>query len=211
MSKEKKRSYNSENRNIQAEQTKKRILYAAQNLFQEAGFEAVTIDQLAKRAEVSSPTIYSLFQSKKGVLFALMDEVLPTQQIDHLIEEGRKETSPKRRITYAAKVARLIYDEERKQMDIFRGASVLAPEFKEIENQREHRRYGRLEDSIKSLAADHSLDDSINLSHAWDLLWMFTGRDIYRMLVCERGWTSDEYENWLSQHLVNTLIKEECR
>jgi hypothetical protein len=39
-----------------------------------------------------------------------------------------------------------------------------------------------------------------------DILWVFIGRDIYRMLVIEQGWTSEEYEKWLAELLVNTLI-----
>jgi hypothetical protein len=36
---------------------------------------------------------------------------------------------------------------------------------------------------------------------------MFTGRDIYRMFVLERGWTSDAYEEWLANTLIQTLTK----
>ena len=34
-------------------------------------------------------------------------------------------------------------------MDIFRGASLLAPEFKELEKEREKRRYKRQEERLK--------------------------------------------------------------
>ena len=32
------------------------------------------------------------------------------------------------------------------------------------------------------------------MAKAHDILWAFTGRDMYRMLVIEQGWSSDEYE-----------------
>jgi hypothetical protein len=35
---------------------------------------------------------------------------------------------------------------------------------------------------------------------------MFTGRDIYRMLVRERGWSSQKYEHWLADTLVLSLL-----
>jgi hypothetical protein len=34
---------------------------------------------------------------------------------------------------------------------------------------------------------------------------MYTGRDIYRMLVLERAWSSDEYEKWLARSLIHEL------
>jgi hypothetical protein len=38
------------------------------------------------------------------------------------------------------------------------------------------------------------------------LMWMYTSRDVYRMLVQESGWTPDRYEAWLSQTLLDTLV-----
>lgn len=209
MSISKKRTYNSDNRNAQAAQTRKRILAASRALFHIEGFECVTIEKLAQAAEVSVPTIYALFQSKRGVLFALMDEVLPTEKIDSLIEEGKQEKSPKKRIMYAAKIGRAVYEAERGEMDMFRSASVLAPEFKEMEKDKEQRRYGRQEETVKNLMKESALKKGLSLTKARDILWALTGRDLYRMLVVERGWTSEEYEKWLAQILVKTLIEDE--
>jgi hypothetical protein len=36
---------------------------------------------------------------------------------------------------------------------------------------------------------------------------MYTGRDVYRMLVLERGWSSDEYEGWLAETLIKALME----
>lgn len=209
MSKSKKRAYNSESRDAQAAQTRKRILDAAQNLFQAEGFEFVTIEKLARSAEVSAPTIYSLFQSKRGILSALMDEALPSEQFVALVEAGKKEKSPKKRLAITAKLTRQMYDAERSQMDLLRGASVLAPEFKDLENAREERRYQRQEESVKQLAGEKSLIKGLSLSKARAIFWAFTGRDMYRMFVIEQGWTSDEYEKWLAALLIKTLLRDD--
>ena len=206
MSKIKKRPYKSESRSAQAAQTKERILLAAKNLFESEGFECVTIEKIAQIASVSIPTIYSLFQSKRGILRALMDEVFPKDQFDTLVEKSHKASSPKERLLYSAKIARQIYDAEKTQMEVFRGAVVLAPEFKELEKEREMRRYVRQEVTIKAMAKEKSLSKNLSVNRARDLLWAFTGRDMYRMLVVEQGWTSEEYEQWLAQLLANTLI-----
>jgi AcrR family transcriptional regulator len=208
MSSPKKRTYNSENRQAQAAQTRARILESAKTLFQPTGFEGVTIEQIAQAAGVSMPTIYALFQSKRGVLRALIDDALPTDQREALVEEVMQEKSPKVRLALAAKIARQMYDAERTQMDIFRGASILAPEFKELEKERELRRYERQEESVKMLVKDGALLKGLSLSKARDILWAFTGRDMYRMLVVEQSWPSEEYENWLAQLLIKTLIEE---
>jgi len=209
MSSQKKRIYCSYNRQAQAVQTRRRILASAKSLFQVNGFEEVTIEELAKAAEVSAPTIYGLFQSKRGVLRALMDEALAPDQYEALVKQAAQEKSPNARPAIAAKIARQLYDAERAQMDIFRGASLLAPEFKELEQERERRRYKRLEKTIKTMAEEKSLARGISVSTAHDILWAFTGRDLYRLFVIERGWTSDEYEKGLTQWLRKALMESE--
>lgn len=206
MSKIKKRPYSSVTRSSQAIETKNRILASAKNLFETVGFECVTIEKIAEAAAVSIPTIYSLFQSKRGILLALMDEALPKDQFEDLVEKSKLETSPQKRLSISAKIARQIYDAERDQMEFFRGAAVLAPEFKELEKEKEMRRYSRQEVTIKAMRKEKSLSKDLTLKKARDILWAFTGRDLYRMFVIEQGWSSDEYEKWLSQLLIKTLL-----
>lgn len=206
MSKNKKRPYHSLARNAQAVQTRNRVLVAAKDLFESEGFECVTIEKIAQCAEVSIPTVYALFQSKRGVLRALMDEVFPKDQFDELVKKSHEASTPEKRLLYSAKIARHLYDAEKAQMEIFRGALVLAPEFKELEKEREMRRYARQAVTIKAMAKEKSLVKKLTIKKARDILWTFTGRDIYRMLVVEQGWSSQEYEKWLAQLLANTLI-----
>lgn len=203
---ESKRSYSSETREAQAAQTRIYILKAAKKLFQNEGFDRVTINKLAQAAEVSMPTIYAIFKSKRGVLQALIDEAFPKEQFAELVDESMHEKSPQKCLSNTAKLARQIYDAERELMDILRGASVVAPEFKELEQERENRRYERQAEYIKKLMEDKSLAKGLTLEKARDILWTLTGRDLYRMFVIERGWTSDEYEEWLTQLLIQSLL-----
>jgi AcrR family transcriptional regulator len=208
MSEVKKRPYKSTARDTKAAETRARILNSAKNLFEVEGFEYVTIEKIAQTANVSIPTVYSLFQSKRGVLRALMNDALPQNQFETLVEDSIIEKSPKKRLSISAKIARQIYDAERAQMSIFRGANVLAPEFRELEKEREMRRHERQEVTIKAMIKDKSLKKDLSAVKARDILWALTGRDLYRMFVIEQGWSSDEYEKWLTQLLISTLIDE---
>ncbi len=94
-------------------------------------------------------------------------------------------------------------------MDILRSASVVAPELKELEQEREKRRYTRQGDSVKRMMQEKSLAKGLTLAKARDIFWAFTGRDLYHMLTIERGWTSDEYEKWLTELLIKSLLDTE--
>lgn len=205
-----KRVYNSEKRQAKAQKTKDRILVCAKELFESKGFQEVTIEEIAKNAEVSVPTIYGLYQSKIGVLKALIDVALPSQQYESLVHQLEMETSIVKRLALTAALSRQLYDAEKEQFGVFRDLSILNPELKKMEVEREQRRYKRQDASFKRFKDKKSLG-GLNASKTRDLLWAFTGRDLYRMLVMERGWSSDEYETWLAQMLVQLATESESR
>lgn len=206
MKQKKLRPYRSETRDAQAAQTRSHVLKAAKTLFQAKGFDRVTISELAQAAQVSIPTVYAIFKSKRGVLQCLIDSAFPSEQFTSLVDDSMREKSAKKRLSITAKLARQIYDAERELMDILRGASVVAPEFKELEQERETRRYERQGEYVELMSKEKSLAKGVTLQKARDILWTLTGRDLYRMLVIERGWSSDEYEKWLSQMLMKSLL-----
>ncbi len=209
-SESKKRPYHSKKRAEQAVQTRNRILALARDLFQAEGYELVTIEKIAKAAKVAVPTVYALFQSKRGIVRALLDEALPAERFEAFVTQARAEKSALKHLLITAKIARQIYDAEAMQMDIFRTAAVLAPEFKELELERERRRYHRQEETINTMAQENALAQGLSIPKARAILWAFTGRDMYRMLVLEQKWTSDEYEKWLADLLITTLLNNEA-
>lgn len=202
----KKRCYNSKSRKLRALQTKESILKSAKKLFESGGFEGTTLEDIAQLAKVSTSSIYSLFQSKQGILRALMDAVLPKTQFEALVKESVHAKTPENRLLYCAKIARQMYDAERFQVDILRGAAVLSTELKKLEQEREKRRYKRQKITIEALIKEKALLKELSEEKARDVLWALTARDLYRHLVIERKWSSKEYENWLFQLLVSSLI-----
>lgn len=201
-----KRNYSSEIRDSKALKTRSQILRAAKQLFQNQGFDRVTIGMLAKAAGVSMPTIYALFKSKRGVLQSLIDDALPVEQFTELVDNSMNEQSPRKCLSITAKLSRQIYDAERELIDILRGASVVAPELRELEQEREQRRYERQGEYVKKLMQSKALSKGLTIQKARDILWSLTGRDMYRMLVIERAWSSDAYEKWLGKVLIESLL-----
>lgn len=58
------------------EETKRRILNAAEELFAEKGFDGTTIREVAERSGLSGPLILFLFQSKEGLYEAVKDAIV---------------------------------------------------------------------------------------------------------------------------------------
>ena len=78
----------------------------------------------------------------------------------------------------------------------------LAELWQEIQDER-HARMGELADLLR---AEGLLRSGIDLDQATDILWTLTSNDNYTHLVLERGWSADQYEQWLERVLASTLI-----
>ena len=207
MAKVKKRPYKSLVRQRQAGDTRLRIVEATRQLLQSEGYAGMTIEAIAQRAEVSAQSVYSIFKSKTGILTELLDQSTFGADYEDAVRRALSESHPEARLRLAAPIARQIHDAQSAAFDLLRGAGVVAPELAKLEQQRERLRYERQERMIMSLRDAGRLRPELNYATARDIFWMLTGRDVYRMLVRERGWSSQKYQDWLADTLVRSLLE----
>lgn len=64
-------------RELQKETTRKRLMSSALDLFQDRGYAATTIDDIATSASTTRVTFYAHFPSKRDVMIALLAELNP--------------------------------------------------------------------------------------------------------------------------------------
>jgi AcrR family transcriptional regulator len=202
----KKRRYKSPVRERQAGDTRRRIVAATRRLLQSEGYAGMTIEAIAKRADVSTQSVYAIFKSKTGILIELLNEAAFTPDYEETVRQAMGAREPEARLRIAARIARQIHDAQNATFDLLRGAGVVAPELAKLEQQREDVRYERQEQMIVSLREAGRLRTGLDHETARDIFWMFTGGDVYRMLVRERGWSSQLYQDWLGETLVEALL-----
>jgi AcrR family transcriptional regulator len=193
-------------RERQAADTRRRIVEAVWQLLQREGYAGMTIEAIARRAEVSPQSVYAIFKSKTGILTELLDQSTFGLEYEEAVRQALGAKEPETRLRLAARIARQIHDAQRATLDLLRGAGVVAPELAKLEEQRERVRYERQERMIISLRDAGRLRSDLDNTTARDIFWMLTGRDVYRMLVRERAWPSQKYENWLADALVRSLL-----
>ena len=111
-------------------------------------------------------------------------------------------------IALSARVARAIYEGESSELGLMRGASAFSPALRKLEQEFESLRLEMQEERVKRLFAESRQAAGLCYDEARRLLWMYTSRDVYRMLVQEGGWSPDRYQAWLSDTLVNALVRE---
>jgi AcrR family transcriptional regulator len=150
--------------------------------------------------------VYALFKSKEGILRELMRGALFGERFQAARAKLEGVTDPVRLIELSAQVARAIYEGESAELGLMRGASAFSPALRKMEQEFEKLRYEMQEDRVKSLFAQSRQARGLSLDDARRILWMYTSREIYRMLVNEAGWTPDRYQEWLSRTLLDALV-----
>ena len=203
MAKRVKRKYDTTSRRQQADQTRDRILEAARRVISQNGFADATFEAIAAEAGVAAPTVYAAYGSKSGILQALMTRAAFNTTYENVVREALESDDPVTRLRFAARIARGIFDSLRSEAEVLRGATAIAPDFI---RERERNRYERQEGVVQVLDQKGALRTGLTVSMARDILWTLTSYDIYRRLVVERRWTADQYERWLGDTLIATLV-----
>jgi AcrR family transcriptional regulator len=188
-----------------------RILDAARSLMGRDGIDKVTIAEIGENAAVATSTVYAIFKSKEGILRALMERTLfggPFQSAQKLLEGV---TDPVRLIELTSHVSRAIYESESSDLGLLRHASGFSPELRKIEQEFERIRYVMQEKRLVLLFEAGKARPGLSLDDARRVLWMYTSRDVYRMMVSDGGWSPDRYQEWLSGTLLEALVDPAAR
>jgi AcrR family transcriptional regulator len=205
------RSYSSKLRTQSADETRERILDASTLLFGRKGIDRVTIADIGARAGVAVSTVYATYKSKDGLLRALMQRSLfgPSFQAAQNLLAGI--TDAVELIALTSHVSRAIYASESSDLGLLRSASGFSPALKKMEREFERIRYDMQEARLRALFKAGKARRGLVFEEARRIMWMYTSRDVYRMLVQEGGWSPDRYQEWLSQTLLEALVAKTLR
>jgi AcrR family transcriptional regulator len=201
------RRYASETRALSAQDTRRRILAASTTLFGRKGIDKVTIAQIGAKAAVAASTVYAIYKSKDGILRALMEQSLFGSRFQDAQKLLTDVSDPVALVELTAHVSRAIYESESSNLGLLRHASGFSPALRKMEQEFERLRYDMQARRLQLLFDSGKVRSGLSLEEARRVLWMYTSRDIYRMLVHEGGWTPDRYQRWLGQTLVEALVK----
>jgi AcrR family transcriptional regulator len=188
------------------------VIAAARDLFLERGYQATTIDAISDRADVPGPTVYRLFSSKLGILKSMLDssiagddQALPLHERASVAALFRESDPEKVLAGFAAITAAI----NQRSSDIYRILSNAAgsePAAAALLADYRHQRddgQGRIARSLERAGA---LRPGLRERDAADLIHALMSPELYRLLVIDRGWPPQRYEQWLANVLTDQLI-----
>lgn len=203
-----KRNYDSSGRRAAAAATRLRIAASARRLFAQQGYGVTSIEAIARDAGVAAPTFYSIYGSKRRLLFALLDTVDAEADVEGLKQALRAAANdPRRQLQMFVSFTRRFYEQASDLIDVVRGAGSSEADLVDLWKEGEQRRLHGQAPIIRAWAKAGCLREGVSKQQARDVLWSLTGPDNYRLLVAERRWDPSAYEKWLTRSLELLLFR----
>ncbi len=198
------RAYESPRRRRQAAETRATVVEAATRLFGERGYAATGMRDVAREAEVAVETVYAYYRSKTELLMAAIDQAVvgddaPVAMADRPEFRALGTGSRAERIGAAAQ---LITEVNRRTVGVnlaLREAASSDPQLDALIRQREQGRRTNVGQGI-ALITGRAADD-----RTCDALWAVFDVGVYRLLVDLRGWSPQEYCDWLADAIDRLL------
>ena len=187
------------------------VVDAARSLFLERGYGATTIEAISAAADVPAPTVYRLFSSKRGILKALLDVSIAGDDRALSLPERPQvatlltEPDPEKLLAGFASITAGINARSRDVYRILSSASGSDPAAAELLADYQHKRDHGQSRIARSLARARALRPGLRERDAADLIHALMSPEVYRLLVIDRGWPPERYEQWLARILADQL------
>ncbi len=206
------RRYDSSRRRAQAAATREDILGAAQRLFEERGYAATTMDAIATDAGVALKTVYVGFETKSGLLRALWNHLLRAGRDEVPVAEQPwyrevlAEPDPARQLRLHARNARAAKLRIGGVLEVIRAAAPTDRDIGALWRRIQSDFHANQRVIAESLDAKHALGPGVDVDTATDILWTLNISNVWHLLVVERGWTPERFEQWLADVACSQLL-----
>jgi AcrR family transcriptional regulator len=207
------RTYNSELRSQQAAQTRRKILQAAQELFETEGYATTSMAAIAAAAGVSLKTVYLAFETKSGLLRALWHLLLRGERDSAPVAEQTwyravlEEPDPDRQLRLNIRNSLIVKTRAGKMLDVIRSAASADPEIGSLWARIQTEFHDNQRAIVQSIADKQALATHLDVASATDILWALNHPNLYMLLAGERSWSPERYEQWLSDLLCAEILQ----
>jgi len=207
------RRYDSPRRRAQAESTRRDVLASAERLFEQQGYPATTMAQIAEDAGVALKTVYLAFEAKSGVLRSLWNLLLRGDEDDRPVAERDwyravlEESDPERRLRLNARNSVAGKRRLSRILEVIRGAAPADPQIAALWERIQTEYHANQRAIVELLAARGDLRPDLDVDTATDILWAINHPNTWQLLVGQRGWTAERYEQWTADAACAQLLR----
>jgi AcrR family transcriptional regulator len=188
------------------------VVQAARTLFLQRGYAGTTIEAISDLSDVPPATVYRLFSSKLGILKQLFnvsiagdDEAVPLEDRPH-VQALISDPDPRKQLSGFVGISRGIMSRTEPVYRILVSAAGSDPDAAALLAERtRHRQQGQGQ-IVRLLAREGALRPKLRERDAADIIHALMSPEVYRLLVGDRGWDPERYEQWLKAILMDQLL-----
>jgi AcrR family transcriptional regulator len=209
------RGYISAARTEKAQQTRKRVIEAASQLFVQQGYATTTMRGIATAAGVSLPTVELLFGTKAQLLHVVIDVAIAgdDEPVPVLSRAWAVDAQSARNVTdFLSAVAQVVCEAQGRSAGVVLAAYEAArsdPDIQVLIADRESQRQRTAGWIVDGVTARAPLRPGLERVGAIDIVWMLMDPVVFSRLTRHRGWSSDRYARWFADS-VSRLLTSDC-
>lgn len=206
------RRYDASRRQAAAARTKAQIVEAARELFLARGYAATTMSDVAAAAGVAPATANAAFGGKVGLLKRLIDITIAGDGADLSVAQRDAaqaivtETDARQQCRMMGLLVADIHQRLAPVVDVLQQASGVDDEARRLAAAWSRRRREDMVGFVEAFAAD-ALRPGVDVERGTDVVWALTEHRLFIGLVVERGWSPDDYADWLGEQLAAALLR----
>jgi AcrR family transcriptional regulator len=189
-------------RRDRARATRLRITKAAYSLFCERGYAGTTMNDIAEAAGVAVQTVYFVFHTKSELLsrtydFAVLgeDEPLPPEK-QPWFEKMTVEPDVAAALRHVVGGIGEILTRATPLDTVIRATTGSDPDTAQVRAFHERWRAEGYRAILEILGGKSALREGITRERATQLLLLYLGMDVYRVLVSDFGWSHEAWIDW---------------
>jgi AcrR family transcriptional regulator len=207
------RRYDSPRRREQAAATRREIIEAARRLFERGGYPATTMSAIAAEAGVALKTVYVAFETKSGVLRALWNLSLRGDEGEAPVAQRAwyravlEEPDPERQLRMNARNSREAKLRIAPVLEMISSAAPVDPDIEALWQRIQSEYHSNQRVIVETLKDKKALKRGLDVDRATDILWSINHPGLWQLLVRQRGWTPEQYEQWTADLACAQLLK----
>jgi AcrR family transcriptional regulator len=206
------RGYDNSGRAESARRTRRAVVAAARDLFLEIGYPATTLTAVASRAGVSVQTVYFQFGKKRTLLKEVVDQAVagddePTPISEReWVQQILDEPDPHAKLRLHAHAVTGIMQRAEPINRMLRSAAVVDADAAEESSKGDRQRLAGMRELADHLHDRGQLRPDLSPAEAAERIAVLINPENYRLTVADHGWTPEQYEGWLSELLIASLL-----
>jgi AcrR family transcriptional regulator len=186
--------------------TRNRLLQAAEAEFAAHGYAGTTVTRLAAAAGVSVQTLYLAWGSKRALLRGYMERVLAGPASSPEDAAARfAGMEPRQRTEELANLVAEIAERASTGWTLYRDAAAVDPEIAGDWNELQLLRHQLFAQVISAIPGT-ALTPGLTAKAATDTAWAIASPESYDLLVNRLHYTLDDFRQWLRQTLPAALL-----